>query len=83
MPNGDYVLHADYAKLRAMDSLKTVSLTDSTNWRAIGAYSELKDKNARLKAEVESRTAQYNGIIDTQLKVIYELKAENERLRSL
>ena len=27
------------------------------------------------------RTAQYNGIIDTQLKVIDELKAEVERLR--
>ena len=34
----------------------------------------------RLKAEVERSTAQYNGIIDTQLKVIDELKAEVERL---
>ena len=46
-PDGEYVLHSDYA---------------------------------RLKAEVERSTAQYNGIIDTQLKVIDELKAEVERL---
>ena len=41
---------------------------------------ELASENARLKAEVERSTAQYNGIIDTQLKVIDELKAEVERL---
>jgi hypothetical protein len=33
----------------------------------------------RLKAEVERSRDQYNGIIDTQLKVIEELKAEVER----
>jgi hypothetical protein len=38
-------------------------------------------ENARLKAEVVRSTAQYNGIIDTQLKAIDELKAEVERLR--
>ena len=37
---------------------------------------------ARLKAEVERGIAQYNGIIDTQLKVIDELKAEVEHLTS-
>ncbi len=40
-------------RLKAMDSLKTVSLTDSTNWQAIGDYAETKEENARLKAEVE------------------------------
>ena len=35
-----------------------------------------------LKAEVERSRDQYNGIIDTQLKVIDELKAEVERLRA-
>ena len=41
---------------------------------------ELNAENARLKAEVERSRDQYNGIIDTQLKVIEELKAEVERL---
>ena len=41
------------ARLKAMDSLKTVSLTDSTNWQAIGDYAETKEENARLKAENE------------------------------
>ena len=38
------------------------------------------ESHARLKAEVERSRDQYNGIIDTQLKVIEELKAEVERL---
>ena len=38
------------------------------------------ESHASLKAEVERSRDQYNGIIDTQLKVIEELKAEVERL---
>ena len=48
----------------------------------IGGYVEYADY-ARLKAEVERSRDQYNGIIDTQLKVIEELKAEVERLKEL
>ena len=46
-------LQADIHRLRALDSLKTISLSDSPTWQAVGAYAELKEENARLKAEVE------------------------------
>jgi uncharacterized small protein (DUF1192 family) len=49
-------LKAENARLRALDSLKTISLTDSPTWQAIGAYAEVKEENARLKAEVERLT---------------------------
>lgn len=42
----------------------------------------LQTENAHLKAEFERSTAQYNGIIDTQLKAIDNLKAEVERLEA-
>ena len=45
---------------------------------AIGGEQE---ENARLKDDIKRRTAQYNGIIDTQLKVIDELKAEVDIVR--
>lgn len=47
-----------------------------------GKYVEYADY-ARLNANVERRTEQYNGIIDTQLKVIDELKAEVEEARKV
>jgi hypothetical protein len=34
------------------------SLSDSPTWQAIGAYAELKEENARLKAEVEHLTSE-------------------------
>jgi hypothetical protein len=46
-------LKADIHRLRALDSLKTISLSDSPTWQTIGAYAEVKEENARLKAEVE------------------------------
>lgn len=44
-----------------------------------GKYVEYDDY-ARIKDEKNRGTAQYNGIIDTQLKAIDELKAEVKRL---
>ena len=46
-------LEAEVNRLRALDSLKTVSLTDSTNWKIIGAYAEQKDESEGLRKEVE------------------------------
>jgi len=46
-------LKAEVERLKAMDSLKTVSLTDSTNWQAIGDYAETKEENARLNNYIE------------------------------
>lgn len=64
-PLKQYEEHFEYAKnvitnlenevksLKALDSLKTISLTDSTNWKAIGAYAEAMEENIRLKKENE------------------------------
>lgn len=46
-------LEAEVNRLRVLDSLKTVSLTDSTNWKIIGAYAEQKDESEGLRKEVE------------------------------
>jgi len=56
-------LKAENERLKAMDSLKTVSLTDSTNWQAIGDYAEAKEENARLKAENERLRKAGNEVI--------------------
>lgn len=49
-------LKAQVKRLRVLDSLKTISLSDSPTWNAIGAYADVKEENARLKAEVERLT---------------------------
>lgn len=46
-------LENEVKRLKALDSIKTVSLTDSTNWTTIGAYAEAMEENARLKVENE------------------------------
>ena len=62
---------AENARLRALDSLKTISLTDSPTWQTIGAYAEVKEENARLKAEVERLTADLNKMTKTPDGVHY------------
>ena len=64
---GQYVVWRDYKWL--LDSILSQRPTE-----------DLEAENARLQAEVDSSTAQYNGIIDTQLKVIDDLKAEVDSL---
>lgn len=72
-------LKADIHRLRALDSLKTISLTDSPTWQAIGAYAEVKEENARLKAEVERLTAKQTDIDRVQAQSdFYRSKLMNE-----
>ena len=65
-PDGPFVSHDDYAALHY------------ERIHDLNQIGGLQEENARLNANVERRTEQYNGIIDTQLKVIDELKAEVE-----
>ena len=48
----------------------------------IAEKNHFKAENARLKAEVERSTAQYNSIIDHQLAVIEGKQAEIDRLNT-
>ena len=62
---------------------KPLSLTDSTDWQAIGDYAEAKEEVSRLKAEVE-RLRIAGGESEPRFVLLSDyrhLKAENERLR--
>ena len=62
---------AENARLRALDSLKTISLTDSPTWQTIGAYAEVKEENARLKAEVERLTKAGDALAGKAIRLEY------------
>lgn len=79
-------LKAEVERLRAASFVTAVPSDDYEKLKADvrNCYTAIRVKDeekARLKAEAERSTAQYNGIIDTQLKVIDELKADFERLK--
>jgi chromosome segregation ATPase len=56
------LLEEQVSRLRALDSLKTLSLADSPTWQTIGAYAEAKEEVSRLKAEVERLTEAGNAM---------------------
>ena len=74
-------LEEENKRLRMLDSLKTVSLTDSPTWKAIGDYAEAKDENARLKAEVE-RLSKAGDAMAEQLELEYLISQPARRWRA-
>jgi len=76
-----YAKEAEQVKiLRSLDSLKTVSLTDSVNWNTIGAYDEAKQEVERLRSVAQDNKAECEATRIENARLKDEVKRLTERL---